>query len=206
MGKGRGARPRASAFRSGLGAGPPSPSPAPASGASAFFRSRWVEVPDGVEEIDVRRLAPGFRAAGVACGLKQGGSTDLGLLTCDSETVGSALLVTRNAAAAAPVRVCREECDRGAVRGAVVNSGNANAATGERGYRDAVAMRDAAARALGIDGPSVAIAETGKIGVPLDLELVRRGVDGAASALSELGAGDFAQAIMTTDRPRKQVN
>ena len=53
----------------------------------------------------------------------------------------SALLLTRNAAAAAPIRVCREECDGGAIRAAVVNSGNANAATGEQGYADALAMQ-----------------------------------------------------------------
>ncbi len=104
-----------------------------------FFRSRWVDAPAGVEELDPAELAPGFTAAGVACGLKDGGSTDLGLLACDAETVSSALLLTRNAAAAAPVRVCREQCDRAGIRAAVVNSGNANAAVGERGYRDALA-------------------------------------------------------------------
>jgi len=169
-----------------------------------FFRSRWVAAPKGVEELDPAGLALGFRAAGVACGLKQGGSTDFGLITCDADAVGSALLLTRNAAAAAPVRVCREECDRARIRAAVVNSGNANAAVGERGYRDALAMRDAAAQALALDARSVAIAETGPIGVPLEMEAVRRGVSEAASALSTLGGGDFAAAIMTTDRGPKQ--
>jgi glutamate N-acetyltransferase/amino-acid N-acetyltransferase len=169
-----------------------------------FFRSRWVEVPKGVEELDPAGLAPGFRAAGVACGLKQGGRTDFGLVACDADAVGSALLLTRNAAAAAPVRVCREECDRARIRAAVVNSGNANAAVGERGYRDALAMRDAAAQALALDARSVAIAETGPIGVPLEMEAVRRGVSDAAGALSTLGGGDFAAAIMTTDRGPKQ--
>ena len=78
-----------------------------------FFRSRWVDAPAGVEELDPAELTPGFRAAGVACGLKDGGSTDLGLLACDADQVASAVLLTRNAAAAAPVRVCREQCDRG---------------------------------------------------------------------------------------------
>jgi len=169
-----------------------------------FFRSRWVAAPKGVEELDPAGLALGFRAAGVACGLKQGGSTDFGLITCDADAVGSALLLTRNAAAAAPVRVRREECDRARIRAAVVNSGNANAAVGERGYRDALAMRDAAAQALALDARSVAIAETGPIGVPLEMEAVRRGVSEAASALSTLGGGDFAAAIMTTDRGPKQ--
>ena len=169
-----------------------------------FFRSRWVKAPAGVEELDPAELAPGFRAAGVACGLKGGGNTDLGLLTCDAGEVGSALLLTRNAAAAAPVRVCREQCDGARIRAAVVNSGTANAAVGERGYRDALAMRDAAGEALGLDARSVAIAETGRIGVPLAIDAVRRGVAEAASALSERGGEDFARAIMTTDRGPKR--
>ncbi len=169
-----------------------------------FFRSRWVDAPAGVEELDPAELAPGFRAAGVACGLKDGGSTDLGLLACDADRVGSALFLTRNAAAAAPVRVCREQCDRAGIRAAVVNSGNANAAVGERGYRDALAMRGAAAEALGLDARSVAIAETGPIGVPLAIDAVRRGVTEAAGALSGRGGDDFARAIMTTDRGPKR--
>ena len=100
-----------------------------------FFRSRWVEPPAGVEELDPAQLAPGFRAGGAHCGLKGGGKTDIGLLVCDAEEVTSAVLLTRNASAAAPVRVCRERCERGAIRAAVVNAGNANAETGEQGYR-----------------------------------------------------------------------
>src|SRR5262249_39693466 len=81
-------------------------------GASgAFCRSRWVEPPEGVEELDPAQLAPGFRAAGVACGIKQAGATDVGLMVCDEPDVRSALALTRNAAAAAPIRVCRDECD-----------------------------------------------------------------------------------------------
>jgi len=171
--------------------------------ARAFLRSRWVEPPEDVEELDPARLAPGFRAAGVACGLKQDGGTDLGLLACDAEDVRSALLLTANAAAAAPVRVCRERCDAGAIRAAVVNSGNANAATGEQGYREALAMRNAAAEALGITAETVAVAETGVIGVPLRIDDVVGGIDEAAARLSPHAAGDFAAAIMTTDRAPK---
>ena len=169
-----------------------------------FFRSRWVQAPAGVEELDPAGLAPEFRAAGVACGLKGGGTTDLGLLVCDAAEVGSALLLTRNAAAAAPVRVCREQCDRAGIRAAVVNSGTANAAVGERGYGDALAMREAAAEALGLDARAVAIAETGPIGVPLAMDAVKRGVVEAASALSHRGGDDLARAIMTTDRGPKR--
>jgi glutamate N-acetyltransferase / amino-acid N-acetyltransferase len=170
----------------------------------AFFRSRWVDVSDGVEEMNPARLAPGFRAAGVACGLKGGGATDLGLLACGEDSVSTALLLTRNAAAAAPVRVCRERCDTAHLRGAVVNSGNANAATGEGGYRDAVAMQETAAAAIDCHPAAVAVAETGVIGVPLGIGDVRAGIGKAADELSETGGADFARAIMTTDKGPKQ--
>jgi glutamate N-acetyltransferase/amino-acid N-acetyltransferase len=168
-----------------------------------FFSSRWVDPPGGVEELDPAQLAPGFRAAGVACGLKEDGGTDVGLLSCDAEAVGSALALTRNAAAAAPVRLCREECEAVSIRALAVNSGNANAATGERGYRDAVAMRDVAAEALGVEPAGVAVGETGVIGVPLNVPALLSGVRDAASRLSERGATDFTKAIMTTDRGPK---
>jgi glutamate N-acetyltransferase/amino-acid N-acetyltransferase len=166
----------------------------------SFFRSRWVDPPEGFEELGPAQLAPGFRAAGVACGLKGGGETDLGLLVCDAPAVSSATLLTRNAAAAAPVRVCREQCRLESLRAAVINSGNANAATGEQGYRDALEMRDAAATALGVEAPTVAVAETGVIGVPLDLDAVRGGIGSAAAALAPSGGEDFTAAICTTDR------
>jgi glutamate N-acetyltransferase/amino-acid N-acetyltransferase len=169
-----------------------------------FFASRWVDPPEGVEELDPAQLAPGFRAAGVACGLKGGGATDVGVLACDGAEVRSALALTRNAAAAAPIRVCREECDAGAIRAVAVNSGNANAATGEQGYSDALAMRDTAAEALGAEPRSVAVAETGTIGVPLDIEAVTTGVLEAVEGLSPEGGEDFARAITTTDRGPKR--
>jgi glutamate N-acetyltransferase / amino-acid N-acetyltransferase len=178
--------------------------PAPAAG-DGFFRSRWVDPPAGTEELDPAILAPGFRAAGVACGLKQGGETDLAIVACDVDAPASALLLTRNAAAAAPVRVCRERCEGSAIRAAVVNSGNANAATGEQGYADALRMRDEAARALGLRAESVAVAETGVIGVPLDVESVSAGIAAAATELSPEGGDAFTAAISTTDRWPKRA-
>jgi glutamate N-acetyltransferase/amino-acid N-acetyltransferase len=169
-----------------------------------FFSSRWVTPPPEFEELDPAELAPGFRATGVACGLKGGGGTDVGVMACDADQVSSALALTRNAAAAAPIRVCRDECDASDLRAVAVNSGNANAATGQQGYRDALAMRDAAAEALGIDARSVAVAETGTIGVPLDVGAVTRGVAAAVQSLSASGGKDFAEAIMTTDKSPKQ--
>ncbi|MFL5900243.1 MAG: bifunctional glutamate N-acetyltransferase/amino-acid acetyltransferase ArgJ [Solirubrobacterales bacterium] len=168
--------------------------------SEGFFKSRWVTPPAGVEELDPARLAPGFRAGGAHCGLKGGGKTDVGLLVCDAPEVSSAILLTRNASSAAPVRVCRERCEKGAIRAAVVNAGNANAETGEKGYADAVAMCDEAAAQLGLRPETVAVAETGVIGVPLPIEAVLGGIGEAAEGLTETGGAAFSDAILTTDR------
>ena len=174
-------------------------------GDQGFFRSRWVDRPEGIEELEPTALAPGFRAAGVACGLKASGGTDVGIVVCDEPEVASSLLLTRNAAAAAPVRVCRDRCDRGRLRAAVVNSGNANAATGEQGYRDAVAMQERAARALGLR------AGRGLRGRDRDdRRSARRWTCCSAASTSPRGSwrpdggGSFSAAIMTTDRGPKR--
>jgi len=168
--------------------------------SDAFFRSRWVDPPAGVEQLDPARLAPGFRAGGAHCGLKGGGRTDVGLLVCDEDSVTSAMVLTRNASAAAPIRVCRDAVDLGRVRAAVVNSGNANAETGQQGLDDALAMCGRAAGALGLDPANVAVAETGTIGVPLPVDAVLAGIDAAAAGLSAEGGTVFSDAITTTDR------
>jgi glutamate N-acetyltransferase/amino-acid N-acetyltransferase len=168
--------------------------------SASFFKSRWVEPPTGVEELDPTQLAPGFRAGAAHCGLKGGGKTDVGLLVCDAGEVSSSILLTRNASAAAPVRVCRKRCEQGGIRAVVVNAGNANAETGEQGYADAVAMCDEAAAKLGLPPETVAVAETGVIGVPLPVEAVLGGIGEAAAELSPAGAAAFSDAILTTDR------
>lgn len=175
-----------------------------------FFRSRWVDPPAGIRFNDPASLPAGFRAGGVACGIQGQGSTDLGAVVCDDEAVRSAILLTANAAAAAPIRVCREDLDREAVRAVIVNSGNANAATGEQGVRDALAMRDALAEGLGLPAGTVAVAETGVIGVPLDMGAVLNGVPDLIAALdgdrAGAGAVRFSEAIMTTDKWPKRVS
>jgi glutamate N-acetyltransferase/amino-acid N-acetyltransferase len=171
---------------------------------SGFFRSRWVEAPAGVEELEAARLAPGFRAGGVHVGLKGGGKTDVGLLVCDAPQVDSAFVLTRNASAAAPVRVCRDIVDGDHVRAAVINSGNANAETGEKGFADALAMSERAADALGLETSQVAVAETGVIGVPMPMSTVLPGIEAAAKNLSAEGGAIFSEAIMTTDRWSKR--
>ncbi|HEY8809538.1 MAG TPA: bifunctional ornithine acetyltransferase/N-acetylglutamate synthase [Solirubrobacterales bacterium] len=165
-----------------------------------FFRSRWAKPPTGVEQLDPAQLAPGFRAGAAHCGLKGGGKTDVGLLVCDASQVSSSVLLTRNASAAAPVRICRDRVERSAVRAAVVNAGNANAETGEQGLTDAWAMCERAGEELGLDPSAVAVAETGVIGVPLPIDAVLAGIGEAAGSLSVNGAGAFSDAILTTDR------
>jgi glutamate N-acetyltransferase / amino-acid N-acetyltransferase len=166
----------------------------------SFFRSRWANPPAGVEQLDPAQLAPGFRAGAAHCGLKGGGKTDVGVLVCDAPRVSSSVLLTRNASAAAPVRICRDRVERGAVRAAVVNAGNANAETGEQGLADAWAMCKRAGAELGLDPSAVAVAETGVIGVPLPIDAVLSGIGEAAGSLSATGAGAFSDAILTTDR------
>ena len=173
---------------------------APEVHGDAFFRSRWVERPEGVEELDPAQLAPGFRAGGAHCGLKKGGETDVGIVACDAAALSSAMVLTRNASAAAPIRVCRRHTDLGDVRAAVVNSGNANAETGEQGFADALGMCERTAAALGLRAEQVAVAETGTIGVPLPISAVLPGIDAAAAALSPRGGIEFSAAICTTDR------
>lgn len=167
---------------------------------------RWVEWPAGTEERDLARFAPGFMAGVASAGMKKGGRNDVGLLGVDDgATVSSAISLTSNAVAAAPVRLCRERCDSSALSTAVVNSGNANAATGEQGFANALALQIAAAEAVGVPEREVAVAETGVIGVQLDMPPLLRAVGEAAAGMTADKARDFAEAIMTTDRGAKQI-
>lgn len=175
-----------------------------------FFRSKWVDPPAGIEFHDPSVLPEGFRAAGVVCGIQGHGATDLGAVVCDVEDVGSAVLLTANAAAAAPIRVCRESLEQSGIRAVIVNSGNANASTGDQGLIDALAMRDGLAAGLGFDPRQVAVAETGVIGVPLDMDTVLAGIPGLVTELGEdsarQGGARFSEAIMTTDKWPKRVS
>src|SRR3954447_19675046 len=100
------------------------------------FHSRWVEAPAHATESD-GGLPAGFRAAGVACGLKPSGGLDLGLLVSDAPDTVSAARFPRSGVLAAPVLLTQERCRLGALRAVVANAGNANAATGRRGVEDA---------------------------------------------------------------------
>jgi glutamate N-acetyltransferase/amino-acid N-acetyltransferase len=169
------------------------------------FASRWVQTPPHARERDGGGLPAGFRAAGVACGLKPSGARDLGLLVCDVPACVSAARYSRSGVLAAPVLLTRERCRQDAMRTVVVNAGNANAATGRRGLEDATRMQGAAAMASGVREDRVAVASTGVIGVPLDVDKVIRGVLAARGELSAAGDAAFTDAISTTDRFPKRV-
>jgi glutamate N-acetyltransferase / amino-acid N-acetyltransferase len=166
--------------------------------------SRWLERPDHVTE-RAGDLPAGFRAAGVACGLKASGALDLGLLVCSGPDAVSAARFTRSGVLAAPVVLTKERTRLDALRVIVANSGNANAATGRRGFEDAARMQGAAAMAGGVREDQVAVASTGVIGVPLDAGEAIRGIARARPELREYGHGDFSEAIRTTDKYAKEV-
>jgi glutamate N-acetyltransferase/amino-acid N-acetyltransferase len=169
-----------------------------------FFSSRWVDAPAHVAEAD-GALPAGFRAAGVACGVKPDGALDLGLLVCDTEPSGSAARFTRSGVLAAPVLLCQERCHLDALRAVVANSGNANAATGQRGYDEAARVQGAAAVAARVEPAHVAVASTGVIGVPLPGDRLVAGLRTASEQLSPDGAEAFAQSLMTTDAVEKRA-
>jgi glutamate N-acetyltransferase/amino-acid N-acetyltransferase len=146
----------------------------------------------------------GFKAAGISCGIKKE-SKDLALVYSDTTAVAAGVF-TRNLVQAAPVLLCRERIDN-PIRGIVINSGNANACTGEEGMRNAVEMAALAARRLDVPPEQVLICSTGVIGAQLPMDKVRAGINTAARALSsEPQAGlAAAEAIITTDYGPKQV-
>jgi glutamate N-acetyltransferase / amino-acid N-acetyltransferase len=173
---------------------------------SSFFNSRWIDAPEHVRELERTGLPQGFSAAGVACGIKPTGLPDLGLLVCASEHTTSAACFTRSGTLAAPVLLNLEQSDLHGLRAVVVNSGNANAATGAPGLEHAASMRASAAEVAGVPAQAVAVASTGVIGVPLPIERVHAGIQAAGPQLRPDGEADFSQAIQTTDAFEKRVS
>jgi glutamate N-acetyltransferase/amino-acid N-acetyltransferase len=139
----------------------------------------------------------GFRAAGVHCGIKRE-KPDLALLVSDVPASVAGVFTT-NKVKAAPVRYTQAAVARGRAQAIVVNSGNANACTGEPGLADATEMASLSAAALDVDPDLVLVASTGVIGVPLPMEAIRAGIPRAARALGPDGDA-AAEAIRTTDR------
>jgi glutamate N-acetyltransferase/amino-acid N-acetyltransferase len=151
---------------------------------------------------------PGFVAAGIACGIKGSGAPDLALIaTGDHQPVTAVAVFTTNKATAAPVQVSRAHLGATGGRAAAVilNSGNANAATGEQGRADAERTCALAAERLGCRPEEVLVCSTGLIGIPLPMPPIEAGVGPLAAALAADGGEAAATAIMTTDTKRKEV-
>ena len=146
--------------------------------------------------------AKGFRAGGFTAGIKESGLPDLAMLVSDAPCA-SAAMFTQNQSCAAPVLVSRERAAGGALRAAVVNSGNANCATGSRGVADAEEMAALAAERAGCGAGEVFVNSTGIIGHFLPMDLLRGGIPQVP--LDAAGGADFAQAIMTTDTFAKEA-
>ncbi len=145
----------------------------------------------------------GYKAAGIHAGLKKK-KKDLALLVSDTPAVAAGVF-TRNVVAAAPVLYCKEVLKAPHVRGLVVNSGNANACTGDQGLENARAMGAAAAAAVGAEPEEMLVSSTGVIGYQLPMEKIRAGISQAAEHLSAGHGHDAAKAIMTTDTFSKEI-
>jgi glutamate N-acetyltransferase/amino-acid N-acetyltransferase len=158
----------------------------------------------GIKIVSGGAPAPeGFAAGGVECGVRKSGETDLGLLYSEAPCAAASVF-TRNVFQGAPLTVTREAVGGGVLKAVMVNSGNANAATGQRGVQDAYRMQALAAEALGIEAREVAVASTGVIGVHLPMERIEQGIVAATSELDADG-GRFAEAILTTDTRTKEA-
>ena len=144
----------------------------------------------------------GFVAGGVECGVRGSGRRDLGILFSERDCTAAAVF-TRNVVKGAPLTVTRRAVEKGGVRAVVVNSGNANAATGEQGVRDAYETQEVAAEVLGLAVSEVAVASTGVVGELLPMDRISEGIRRAAGNLTPDGSG-FTEAILTTDTRTKE--
>lgn len=168
----------------------------------SFFSSRWVEAPEHADELDPQALPAGFRASGVAAGIKLEG-LDVGVLVSEAPETVSAARFTTNARVGAPVIVSRE-ADLGRLCAVAVNSGCSNVGDGQRGLETARAMQAVAAEELEVEARRVGVASTGVIGI----ELPRPSAVGGVRAACRLLAGDaraFSEAILTSDSAPKRA-
>jgi len=149
-------------------------------------------------------VVPGFLASGISAGIKKNAAKDLALLTSEipATTVG---VFTTNNIKAAPVMVTQAKLETGRAQALIVNSGNANACTGDAGLQDAQQLCQAVAAELTLPEDLVLVSSTGIIGVPLPMETITSNIPRLVANLSPEGLEDFAEAIMTTDTFPKLV-
>jgi glutamate N-acetyltransferase/amino-acid N-acetyltransferase len=148
--------------------------------------------------------ARGFRAAGVAAGLKVSGGRDVALVVNDGPSDAAAAVFTTNRVKAAPVLWSQQVIADGRLRAVVLNAGGANACTGPAGFADTHRTAEHAAATLGVGAGEVAVCSTGLIGERLPMPELLAGVDAAAAELTDGGGPDAAEAIRTTDTVAKQ--
>jgi glutamate N-acetyltransferase/amino-acid N-acetyltransferase len=140
---------------------------------------------------------PFFKASGVHCGLKKL-KQDLCVIYSEKEAVAAATF-TKNKVKAAPVLLNMKTIENLNIQAIVANSGNANACTGDAGYKDAILMAELTAKELNLSSSEVLVASTGVIGQPLPFDKVENGIKMACETLSSEGGEDAGKAIMTTD-------
>jgi glutamate N-acetyltransferase/amino-acid N-acetyltransferase len=150
-------------------------------------------------------MCPGFKAAGIAAGLKKKNKKDLGLIFSEVPA-NVAGMFTRNRVKAAPVILDIERIKSGVCQAIIVNSGNANCCTGEQGIRDAETMASLSASELGISKDLVLVASTGVIGEPLPIGKIKIAIPDLVGSLQPEGIPDLAKSIMTTDTVPKMAS
>lgn len=147
----------------------------------------------------------GFKASGVAAAIKRGSTKkDCALIVSEVPAVVAGMF-TKNLMKSPPVVWSAAVCAMGKAQAVFINSGNSNAATGERGNEDVCTTAAWVAHGLGIPPDQVCICSTGVIGVPLPMDRIEKGVKGCLASLSSAGSADAAQAIMTTDTVPKEL-
>ena len=150
----------------------------------------------------------GFVAAGFTAGIKPSGAPDMSVVaTADAAPVAAAGVFTSNKMTAAPVVVSRSRLERseGLAAAVILNSGNANAATGQQGLADAERMCELTAESLGCHSDHVLVCSTGLIGFELPMDVIAAGIPGVVAARHAAGGGEAARAMMTTDTVPKEV-
>lgn len=146
----------------------------------------------------------GFKFAGINAGIKKNDLKDLGLIYCEKPAVAAALF-TRNKVVAAPVILGKSKIKQGLCQAVLVNSGNANCFTGEKGIEDAIACSKIVGNVFKIPEDLVLVSSTGVIGAPLPMDKFKTGIPDIAQALFEHSVDHFADAILTTDTCKKVV-
>jgi glutamate N-acetyltransferase/amino-acid N-acetyltransferase len=150
--------------------------------------------------------AKGFVAGGLACGIKESGAPDLAVVaTYDHHPVPAAAVFTSNLAQAAPVQISRAHLANGEAAAVVLSSGNANAATGEAGRRDAARMCELTGAGIGATTSDVLVCSTGLIGIPMPMAALEAGIPKLCGTISADGGPDAARAILTTDTVAKEA-